>query len=122
MRNLPRFEQPNGLTFTDRIYPSPFPEFPVLQWSYPYCWHPLVTMVVEALVGHGYQAEAKRVGEAYLGWVISEFERTGKLWEKIIGVPDTVETTVERYENAPFHGWASGSMAVIGRLIGLQGS
>ena len=47
--NLKSFEQEYGIAFTDKLYPSPFPEFSTLQWSYPYNWPPLAIMTVEAL-------------------------------------------------------------------------
>lgn len=118
--NLSRFEHDYGLTFTDRIYPSPFPEFPVLQWSYPYCWPPLITMTVVALAKSGYADDAARVGGKYLGWMLKQYEATGKLWEKYVVVPGLAEEAIERYGTAAFHGWASGSAAVIGRAIGLD--
>ncbi len=118
--NLARFEYDNGLTFTDKIYPSPFPEFPVLQWSYPYCWPPLMTMTVVALAKYGYQDDALRVGRKYLGWMLRQYENTGKLWEKYVVVPGLAEEAIERYGTAAFHGWASASAVVIGRAIGLE--
>ena len=118
--NLTRFEYDYGLTFTDKPYPSPFPEFPVLQWAYPYCWPPLMTMTVAALAKYGFTDHAARVGEKYLGWMIRQYENTGKLWEKYIVVPGLAEESIERYGTAAFHGWASGSAAVIGRIIGLD--
>jgi alpha,alpha-trehalase len=118
---LERFEHGPGLTFTDRLYPSPYPEFPLLQWSYPYCWPPTMVMVVDALNAYGFSAEAARVGTAYLGEVIEQFRSTGKLWEKYIPVAGLTEQSAERYENVAFHGWTSASVAVIGRSIGFDG-
>ncbi|HVY20965.1 MAG TPA: trehalase family glycosidase [Bauldia sp.] len=120
VKHLARFEHDRGLTFTDRIYPSPFPEFPVLQWSYPYCWPPTMTMTVAALAKGGYREEARRVGVKYLDWVVTEHEKTGKLWEKYVVVPGVAEDAVERYDAPSFHGWASGSVAAIGRIIELD--
>ena len=44
------------------VYPSPFPEFPVLQWSYPYCWPPLMISTILGLEKYGYGDDAARVG------------------------------------------------------------
>ncbi len=118
--NLRRFRHGGGLTFTDRIYPSPYPEFPLLQWSFPYCWPPTMVMVVDALNAYGFHAEAAEVGAAYLGEVIQQYRATGSLWEKYIPVPGLTEKSAERYENVAFHGWSSASVAVIGRSIGLE--
>ncbi len=118
--NLGRFQHGAGLTFTDRFYPSPYPEFPVLQWSFPYCWPPSMVMVVDALEKYGFHGEARQVGEAYLGEVIRQYRLTGKLWEKYIVVPGLTEEASERYDNVAFHGWSSAAVAIIGRLIGLE--
>jgi alpha,alpha-trehalase len=118
--NLGRFRHGGGLTFTDRVYPSPYPEFPVLQWSFPYCWPPSVVMAVDALAAYGFHEEARAVGEDYLGVVIRQYRRTGRLWEKYVVAGGSAEEAVERYENAAFHGWTSASVAVIGRMIGLE--
>lgn len=117
---LPRFEHERGLTFTDKIYPSPFREFEMLQWSYPYCWPPLMTMTTSALANAGYDAAAWRIGAKYLGWVVTRYGETGKLWEKYVAVPELAEESVERYGTASMHGWAAGSVAVVGRAIGLD--
>jgi alpha,alpha-trehalase len=122
VENLRRFTHGAGLTFTDRLYPSPYSDFSSLQWSYPYCWPPSMVMVVDALQAYGFHDEARRVGEAYLGEVIRQYRATGSLWEKYIMVPGLAEDATERYENVPFHGWSSAAVAIIGRLIGLAES
>lgn len=118
VENLPRFEQARGLTVTDRLYPSPHPEFPQLQWSFPYCWPPLATMVVSALSSIP-SAPVVAIGIKYLSWVIQRFEETGTVWEKYMAVPDAVEEP-ERYKTVSFYGWSCASVVQIGRLIGLN--
>lgn len=117
--HLPKFEHARGLTVTDKHYPSPHPEFPVLQWSYPYCWPPLMMMVVEALSKTGASDVVKRIGSNYLNWVIGRFDETGTVWEKHVAVPGVPENS-ERYDTVSFYGWSCASVARIGRLVGLD--
>jgi len=117
--HLPRFEQARGLTVTDKLYPSPHREFPTLQWAYPYCWPPLMMMVTEALAGKSGEAAARRAGAKYLEWVLQRYDETGTVWEKYVAVPGEAETA-ERYGTVSFYSWAAASIAVIGRLLGLD--
>lgn len=119
-QNLSRFANERGLTVTDELYPSPHPEFPVLQWSYPYCWPPLVMMVVEAFSGTFVSANVKDIAISYLTWVIQRYDETGTVWEKYLAVPDAAERS-ERYGTVSFYGWSCASVVHIGRLVGLDG-
>ncbi len=118
VEHLPRFEHERGLTVTDRLYPSPHPEFPALQWSYPYCWPPLMMMVLTALTKTTASARLANVGTNYLKWVIRRYEETGTVWEKYLAVPEATELT-ERYSTVSFYGWSCASVVQIGRLVGL---
>ncbi|MEO7223722.1 MAG: trehalase family glycosidase [Devosia sp.] len=117
--HLSRFEQPRGLTVTDKLYPSPHPEFPVLRWAYPYCWPPLITMVLVALNRTSAAADIQRIGINYLKWVLERYEDTGTVWEKYLAVPDATEQD-ERYSTVSFYGWSCASVVEIGRLIGFD--
>lgn len=117
--HLRRFEQERGLTVTDKLYPSPHPEFPILQWAYPYCWPPFMMMVVEAFIGKPGEQLAKSAGEKYLAWVIKRYDETGAVWEKYLALPDEVETT-ERYSTVGSYGWSFASVVQIGRLVDLD--
>jgi alpha,alpha-trehalase len=119
IEHLPRFEHLRGLTVTDKLYPSPHPEFPVLQWSYPYCWPPLITMVLTSLSRPTMSAHVRSIGINYLNWVIQRYEETGTVWEKYLAVPDAAEQD-ERYGTVSFYGWSCASVVQIGRLIGLD--
>lgn len=116
---LRRFEHERGLTVTDKLYPSPHPEFPVLQWAYPYCWPPFMMMIVEAFIGKPGEQDAKRAGEKYLAWVIDRYEETGSVWEKYLASPEAIEAP-ERYATVGSYGWSVASVAQIGRLIDLH--
>lgn len=114
---LERFEAAHGLTFTDKAYSSPHPEFQHLQWSYPAGWPPMHIMVVQALQKYNYEAAAQRIAEKYLRLMLELYEQTGKLWEKYNVVEGTTEIPVERAENVPFHGWTSSAAVLFGQLI-----
>ena len=117
--HLPRFAHERGLTVTARLYPSPHREFPALQWSYPYCWPPLMMMVVSALSKTKASTSVSRIGINYLKWVIQRYEDTGTVWEKYLAVPGAPEQA-ERYDTISFYGWSSASVVQIGRLVGLD--
>lgn len=119
VEHLPRFEHARGLTVTDKLYPSPHPEFPVLQWAYPYCWPPLMMIVVEALSKTSASTYVKSVGVNYLKWVVQRYEETGTVWEKYLAVPE-VTARSERYDTVSFYGWSCASVVEIGRLVGLD--
>jgi alpha,alpha-trehalase len=119
IEHLPHFEFEHGLAVTDKLYPSPHPEFPQLQWAYPFCWPPLVMMVVTALERVDEHAVASRVGTTYLEWVLECYRDTGTVWEKYLAVPAT-STSDERYETVSFYGWSAASVVDIGRIIGLD--
>ena len=117
--HLPRFTQERGLTVTDKLYPSPHPEFRTLQWAYPYCWPPLMMMVVEALSRSAASTLVRAVGMRYLGWVVRCHQETGNVWEKYLAVPDAAQSS-ERYHTVSFYGWSSASVVHIGKFLGLD--
>ena len=119
--NLKRFEQPYGLAFTDRVYPSPHLEFQNLQWQYPVGWPPLHIIVADGLWAYGFRDEASRVAKTFLRGIVTEFARTGKLWEKYNVVTGTHEVPLERYPTPPHHGWTSAAVAVLGNYLYAKG-
>ena len=117
VQNLDRFEQAFGLPQTDRIYPSPHPEFKALQWDYPNGWPPSQIVVIDALEAYGYHEEAKRLAHKYLELQLNVYEQTGKLWEKYNVVEGSISLPRERYPVVPLHGWSSASVVYLGRKL-----
>lgn len=117
VENLHRFEKPFGLPQTDRIYPSPHPEFDALQWDYPNGWPPSHIVVIDALEAYGYAEEAKRVALKYLKLQLDIYDQTGKLWEKYNVVDGSLNLPRERYPVVPLHGWSSASVVYLGRKV-----
>lgn len=115
-KHIARFSQPRGLTVTDKFYPSPHPEFPVLQWAYPFCWPPLMMMVVESMRETSAAPQVREVATNYLKWVIDRYEATGTVWEKYVAVPD-IEEQAERYGTVSFYSWSCASVVEIGRQL-----
>ena len=71
---LGKFERPGGLrTSTNRSGD---------QWDAPFGWAPLELIAVEGLRRYGYNADANRIAEKFLGMVNQEFHRTGTILEK----------------------------------------
>jgi len=118
-QHIARFAKPGGLTVTDKLYPSPHPEFPVLQWAYPYCWPPLMMMVVECMRRSPAAFEIREAALNYLRSVLDRYDSTGTVWEKYLAVPDLAEQN-ERYGTVSFYGWSCASVVEIGRMIGLD--
>lgn len=115
--HLPDFEARYGLAFTDRVYPSPHPEFSALQWQYPAGWPPLHLIVVDGLTRYGYRAEARRVARTFLAGMLETYAATGHLWEKYNVLTGGPELPLERYPTPPMHGWAAAAVAVLGRVL-----
>ncbi len=117
VQNLERFEKPYGLPQTDRVYPSPHPEFEALQWDYPNGWPPSQILVIDALEAYGYNEEANRLASKYVGLQLDVYRETGKLWEKYNVVEGSVNLPRERYPVVPLHGWSSASVVYLGRKL-----
>ncbi len=117
VRNLARFEHTGGLAQTDVAYPSPHPEFRWVQWGYPAGWPPIQMMIVQGLDAYGYHSEAERIARSYLSTMLSEFDRTGKFWEKYNVVEGTSELPRERTPNVPLHGWTTAAVVWLGHRL-----
>ncbi len=117
VRKLGRFEQPHGLSVTDKTYPSPHPEFTNLQWAYPLGWPPLQIIAVEGLARYGYTREAERIARRFIGMMLAQYAETDKLWEVYNAVTGTTDVPIERYPPYALHGWSSAAVVVLGRRI-----
>jgi alpha,alpha-trehalase len=115
--HLPRFLHRGGLAQTDVAYPSPHPEFSWLQWGYPSAWPPSQMIVVEGLDRYGFQAEAHDVAVRYLDCMLTEYDRTGKFWEKYNAVEATSSLPRERTPCVPLHGWTTASAVWLGHRL-----
>ena len=83
---LKRFDQPFGLTFTDKTYPNPHPRFGALEWAYPEVWPPQQIIVAQALERYGFHDQARQVSRRYIGNVVATWEKTGQTWERYNGI------------------------------------
>lgn len=119
---LPDFEARYGLAFTDRVYPSPHPEFSALQWQHPAGWPPLHLIVVDGLMRYGYRAEARRVAQTFLAGMLTTYAATGQLWEKYNVLTGSPELPLERYPTPPLHGWSSAAAVILGRVLYPEGA
>lgn len=113
--NLGRFDHPFGLTFTDKQYPNPHPEFKALEWAYPEAWPPEEIIVALALRRYGYRDEMQKISLRYIRNVIETWEKTGYLWERYNAVNGGHQVPVERTAPARLHGWSSASAVIVGR-------
>lgn len=114
--HLELFDRPYGLTFTDRNYPSPHPEYAVNEWAYPEAWPPQQIVVGQALASNGFQDQARAVSRKYIANVVSTWEQTGHLWERYNGVAGGHDVPIERKPARPLHGFSSAAAVVVGRI------
>ncbi len=115
--NLKMFDQPYGLTFTDKAYPNPHPEFHALEWAYPESWPNQQMIVALALQRYGFNDEARKINLRYIGNVVTTWEKSGLLWERYNAVDGAHMVPNERHEPRPLHGWTSASAVVLGRML-----
>jgi alpha,alpha-trehalase len=121
VEQLRLFDQPFGLAFTDRQYPSPHPEFAFNQWAYPEAWPPEQILVALALRRYDFRDEMCRISLRYIRNVVETYERTGLLWERYNAVAGGHEVPIEREAPAPLHGFTSASAVMVGRsAFGLE--
>lgn len=116
VEHLELFDRPYGLTFTDRTYPSPHPEFKVNQWAYPEAWPPQQIVVGMALQCYKYPDKAREVSRKYISNVVTTWEQSGNLWERYNAVEGGHTVPIERKPPRPLHGFTSASVVVVGRI------
>lgn len=108
--NLPLLETSFGLAATDtHLLDMP------LQWDRPFGWPPHQFLAVHGLLRYGFDADARRIAEKFLGVIIRSFEETGDLWEKY-----DIETGGLRsseYEVQTQMGWTAAVFLDFSRLL-----
>lgn len=115
--HLELFNRGYGLTFTDKTYPNPHPQFKALEWAYPESWPPQQIIVAMALRRYGFDDAARMVNRRYIANVVETWEKTGCTWERYNAVVGGHNCPVERTAPAKLHGWSSSSAVVLGRML-----
>ena len=89
------------------------------QWDAPFTWAPLVLMASQGLAAYGHASEAEEVACRFIRTAVTEFERTGQLFEKYDAVNGTADVDGKILfgypTNEPGFGWTNG---VLAELIG----
>lgn len=118
-RELSCFEHEWGLATTDRIYPSPHPEFQWLQTMYPAGWPYFHQIAVEALERYGFHDDARRIAEKWVRLLLKNTQGDNRLWERYNVVDGSIDLPIERQTHSyAFHGWTAASFVSLGtRLI-----
>jgi alpha,alpha-trehalase len=88
------------------------------QWDYPNGWPCLQWIVVDGLDRYGYREAAERIARKYLTAVVTQFEKTGDLWEKYNIVDGTINVANE-YEMPKMMGWTAGIAIAFATRLGL---
>jgi alpha,alpha-trehalase len=116
--HLTRFEQPYGLSVTDKLYASPHTQFEWVQWGYPTGWAPLHIITVNGLDAYGHHEEARRVAEKFVTLQLKVFQETENLYEKYNVVDGNVQLPGARNEEVPaLHGRTSAAAVLLGRRV-----
>jgi len=79
----------------------------VYQWDYPNGWASLQCVAIMALDRYGFHDDARRIAEKYVRTVISNYEKTGDLWEKYNVVTGGLDVADE-YKMPAMIGWTAG--------------
>jgi alpha,alpha-trehalase len=117
VEHLERFLTPYGATQTDTVYPSPHPEFDVLQWDHPNGWPPSHIILFEGLRAYGYGDIANELATRFLTLQLRMYDETGKLWEKYNVAEGNLNCPRERYPVVPLHGWSSATVVYLGHHL-----
>lgn len=115
--SLPDFEADGGLLTSLRRTGC--------QWDRPFGWAPLNYMAVMGLNRYGYRTDAKRLARRFVSLVISEFRRTGTLFEKYDVEACTAEVhgkLIYGYaSNEPGFGWTNACLMELLDFLGCLG-
>lgn len=76
------------------------------QWDYPNIWPPMQYIAYVACVNCGLLNEAEEIKNTYIKLIETNFQNTGKLWEKYNGI--TGEVSNDDYNAPTMMGWTAG--------------
>ena len=76
IEHLSTFEQPYGLTTTEKV------PWNRRQWDYPNAWPPLQLILIDGLRNYGYREKARSLTTGWLKLQENVYKKTGKMWEK----------------------------------------
>ena len=83
------------------------------QWDYPNGWANLQWIVIKGLMNYGFDQDARRLAQIWVGLTARIFDRTDDFWEKYNVVAGNVGKS-ERYPNQKGFGWTN---AIFVKLI-----
>ncbi len=76
------------------------------QWDYPHVWAPLQYVAYKSFKNCGCDDIANEIKDKYIALIETNFEKTGRLWEKYNG--STGEVANEDYNAPAMLGWTAG--------------
>lgn len=89
------------------------------QWDAPFMWAPLVLMAVWGLERYGFKEESSRIAGKFLRTLATDFERTGKLFEKYNARTGSSEVgddiTFGYATNEPGFGWTNAAVCILAK-------
>lgn len=78
------------------------------QWARPNLWAPYHVIACEALIKYGFLSEAEKLARNYVKLIETNFEKTGKLYEKYNGETGGTDA-VSEYGTPEMLGWTAGA-------------
>jgi alpha,alpha-trehalase len=84
---------------------------------YPAGWPSSHLIAVEGLDAYGFRTEAERIGGRFLGVIVEQYDKTGKLWEKYNVVDGGITLPNSRYGTVPYVGWTAAAVVLLGRRL-----
>jgi alpha,alpha-trehalase len=101
-KSLAELEHPGGLATSNTDSG--------VQWDLPYGWAPLQLIAVEGLRRYGFDTDANRLSEAFLGTVVENFKRDGTIREKynVVTRSSEAKVTAGYQTNVVGFGWTNG--------------
>ena len=86
------------------------------QWAYPNVWAPYHVIAVDGLLNYGLVKEALVVANEYTRLIETNFEKTGKLYEKYNGETGGTDA-VSEYGTPEMLGWTAGAYMYLSEFI-----
>jgi alpha,alpha-trehalase len=107
MKNVGIFDHEGGLAMSDQQTG--------VQWDLPYGWAPNHLIAVEGMRRAGFNTEADRVSQQFLGTVLTNYRRTGTIREKynVVTGSDEAPVLAGYHENLIGFGWTNGTFLAL---------
>jgi alpha,alpha-trehalase len=88
-----------------------------LMWMYPAGWATTEIIITAGLDAYGYAEASRRISAKFLGLLLEQYKKTGRLWEKYNVVDGSLVLPNARYGNLPYHSFTAAAVVLLGRRV-----